>query len=75
MLNYMLIKHKRFLNVLVVFGKYFCFEKFQNFQKLCSPVLATCFADRSSRMPQSQDYTEGFHDSLVGQSPSHEKDL
>ena len=76
MLKYMLIKHKKILIVLVVFGKCFNFEKnFKNFKKLCNPVLATCLAGQASRMPQSRAYTEGFHDSLAGQGPSHEKDL
>ena len=30
-----------FLSILIVFGKYFCFEKFQKFGKLCNFVLAT----------------------------------
>ena len=76
MLKYMLIKHKKILIVLVVFGKCFNFEKnFKNFKKLCNPVLATCLAGQASRMPQSRAYTEGFHDSLAGQGPSHKKDL
>ena len=32
---------KRFLSVLVVFGKYFVFTKTENFKKLCCPVLVT----------------------------------
>ena len=32
---------KRFLSVLVVFGKYFVFTKIEKFQKQCCPVLAT----------------------------------
>ena len=32
---------KRFLSVLVVFGKYFVFAKIEKFQKQCCPVLAT----------------------------------
>ena len=62
-------------SVLIVFGKCFCFENFQNFQKLCNLVLVTCLAGQANRMPQSQAYTEGFHNSPVGQSPSGEKDL
>ena len=75
MLNYMLIKHKIFLSVLIVFGKCFYFEKCQNFQKLCNPILATCVTGQASCMPQSRAYSEGFRDSLAGQSPSREKDL
>ena len=39
------------MSVLIVFGKYFCFEKFQNFQKLCNPVLATYLTSQASREP------------------------
>ena len=72
MLNYMLIKHKK------IFERFSCFWKmflFWNFQKLCNPVLVTCLTGQASHMPQSQAYIEDFHDSLVGQGPSHEKDL
>ena len=68
-LNYMLIKHKkRFLSVLIVFGKYFFFEKFQ---KLCNSVLTTLFYGSS----QSRAYIEALGNSLVGQAPSRKKDL
>ena len=69
---HMLINTKRFLSILIVFGKYFCFEKFQ---KLCKLVLVTCLVGQANRTPQSQAYTKGFCNSLVSQSPSHEKDL
>ena len=68
-LSYTLIKHKKiFLSVLIVFGKYFCFEKFQ---KLCNSVLTTLFCGSS----QSRAYIEALGNSLVGQAPSREKDL
>ena len=57
------------------FWKVFCFEKCQKFQKLWHLVLATCLAGQASCMPQSWACTEGFCDSLAGQSPSREKDL
>ena len=63
------------MSVLIVFGKCFYFEKCQKFQKLCNPVLVTCLAGQSSRMPQLQAYIEGICDSLAGQSPNREKDL
>ena len=69
MLNYMLIKHKK------IFERFSCFWKmflFWNFQKLCNPVLVTCLTGQASHMPQSQAYIEDFHDSLVGQGPSHD---
>ena len=55
------------------FWKVFLFWKIS--KNLCNPVLATCLAGQANRMPQSRAHTEGFRDSLVGQSLSHEKDL
>ena len=57
MLNYMLIKHKNIFIVLVVFEKCFYFEKFQKFQKLCNPVLATCLTGQASREPTQKVFT------------------
>ena len=75
MLNYMLIKHKKIFECFNCFWKVFCFEKCQKFQKLWHLVLATCLAGQASCMPQSWACTEGFCDSLAGQSPSRGKDL
>ena len=58
-----------------MFWKVFWFEKCRKFQKLCSPVLATCLAGQASHMPQLQAYIEGSRDSMASQSPSREKDL
>ena len=63
------------MSVLIVFGKYFSLKNVKNFKQLCNPILATCLMGQASRMPQSQAYTEGFRDSLAGQSPCLEKDL
>ena len=77
---------KRFFSILIVFGKCFCFENFQNFQKLCNSVLVT----RSHRSIQSQDpscekdiekfqifwvfsiFTTHFGDWFVSGSSNHE---
>ena len=50
-------------------------QKYQKFQKLCCPVLATWSQVNLVAFLQSRAYTKGFCDSLAGQSPSHEKDL
>ena len=71
--NYMLIKHKKIFECFNCFWKVFLFWKIS--KNLCNPVLATCLAGQANRMPQSRAHTEGFRDSLVGQSLSHEKDL
>ena len=44
--------------------------KYQKFQKLYNLVLVTCLAAQAS-----YELTEGFRNSMAGQSPSHEKDL
>ena len=62
---------KRFFSVLIIFGKCFCFEKFQKFQKLCNPVLTTLPHESS----KSRAYTEALGNSLASQGPSHGKDL
>ena len=75
LLNLMLIKHKKIFECFNCFWKVFCFEKCQKFQKLWHLFLATCLTDQASHMPQLWACTEGFCDSLAGQSPSREKDL
>ena len=76
MLNYMLIKHKKIFECFSCFWKVFLFWKnIKNFQKLCNLGLATCLAGQASRIPQSRAYSEGFRDSLAGQSPTCENDL
>ena len=62
---------KRFLSVLIVFGKCFCFENCQKFQKLYNPILAT-LPHESSKL---WAYTKAPGSSLAGQGPSREKDL
>ena len=57
---------KRFLSVLNVFGKCFCFEKSQKFQKLCN---------FSSWVKLVASLLRSFRDSLASQAPSREKDL
>ena len=65
---------KRFLSVLVVFGKYFVFAKMvQKFQKLFCPVLATQSRVEPIACPSCKSITEIFHDSLV--TPWWVKDL
>ena len=64
------------MSVLIVFGKCFCFENFQKFQK----TVQLYFGDSTSQVkpiasPQSRAYTEAFGDSLASQGPSCEKDL
>ena len=76
MLNFCWSNTKRFLSVLVVFGKYFSFyKKCQNFQKQCCPILATWSRISPVAYPQLRDHTVGFCDSLAGHCPSREKYL
>ena len=69
MLNFCWSNIKRFLSVLVVFGKYFVFAKIVKFSKTVLPCFGDSVAGWSSRMPQSRAHTEIFRDSLAGQCP------
>ena len=71
----LLIKHKKFLSVLVVFGKSFVFAKMSKISKTMLPYFGDSVAGWSSRMLQSLAHTEIFHGSLAGQCPSREKYL
>ena len=75
MLNPCWLNTKRFLSVLVVFGKSFVFTKMSKISK----IVLSCFCDSvtgwSSRMSQSRAHTEIFRCSIAGQCPSHEKYL
>ena len=63
------------MSVLIVFGKSFVFAKISKISKTVLPSSGDLVAGQASHMPQSQAYIEDFRDSLVGQGPSHEKDL
>ena len=76
MLNYMLIKHKNIFECFNCFLKVFLFWKFSNISK----IVQLYFGDSVSQVKpvmssQSRAYTKALGNSLVGQAPSHEKDL
>ena len=74
----LLIKHsntKRFLSVLVVFGKFFVFAKMSKISKTVLPYFGDSVAGWSSRMSQSRAHIEIFRDSLASQCPSRQKYL
>ena len=60
---------KIFLSVLIVFGKFFCFENFQNFQKLCISILATLPRKSSQSWDPSHELTQKLL-RLFGESSS-----
>ena len=71
---------KRFLSVLVVFGKYFIFAKLTKIsKKLFCPILATQSRVEPVACPSHESITEIFSwltsDSLVGKCFSRENDL
>ena len=71
----LLIKHlntKRFLSVLVVFGKFFVFAKMSKISKTVLPYFGDSVAGWSSRMSQSRAHIEIFRDSLASQCPSRQ---
>ena len=74
-LNFCWLNTKRFLSVLIVFGKFFCFCKKSKISKTVLPCSSDLVASQASRMPQLWAYTVGLRDSLTGQSPSHKKYL
>ena len=74
-LNPCLSNTKRFLSVLVVFGKSFVFAKMSKVSKTMLPYSGSSVAGWSSRMSQSRAHTEIFRGSLASQCPSHEKYL
>ena len=49
---------KRFLSVLIVFGKFFYFENFQKFPKLCNFVLATLPRESNKSREPSRELTQ-----------------
>ena len=68
----MLIKHKKIFECFSVFGKMFCFEKFQN---LCNSVLATLPHGSSQSQAPSRELTQNLS-RLPGRStPNRKKDL
>ena len=69
-LNPCLSNTKRFLSVLVVFGKSFVFAKMSKVSKTVLPYSGSSVTGWSSRMSQSQALTEIFCSSLAGQCPS-----
>ena len=71
MLNLCWSNIKRFLSVLVVFGKYFVFTKTIKIFK----TSVALFWRLSRGLAQSRAHTEIFRDSLAGKCPSHEKYL
>ena len=76
MLNFCWSNTKRFLSVLVVFGKYFAFAKIvKNFKN--SVVLFWRLGCGSVQLhaPNREHYLENIRDSLAGQSPGREKYL
>ena len=75
MLNFCWSNTKRFLSVLVVFGKYFVFTKIAKISKTVLPCSGDSVAGWSSRIPQSRAHSEIFRSLLVDQCPSHEKYL
>ena len=75
MLNPCWSNTKRFLSVLVFFGKSFVFAKMSEFSKTVLPCFCNLVAGWSSRMSQSRAHTEIFCVSLVGHCPSREKYL
>ena len=75
LLNHILLKHKNIFECFNCFWKVFCFENCQKFSKTVRPCFGDLPRSQASCMPQSRAYTEGFRDSLAGQSPSCEKDL
>ena len=70
---------KRFLSVLVVFGKYFFLTKIVKNSKTVLPCSGNSVAGRTSRMPQSQVHNRDFSrltsNSLAGKCFSREKGL
>ena len=70
---------KRFLSILVVFGKYFVFAKIVKILKIVLPYSDDSVAGRTCCMPQSRvphrDISRLTSDSLVGKCFSREKDL
>ena len=74
-LNFCWSNTKRFLSVLIVFGKSFVFAKISKISKTVLPSSGDLVAGQASHMPQSWAYIEGFCNSLADQCPSHEIDL
>ena len=66
---------KRFLSVLVVFGKSFIFAKMSKISKTMLPCFGNSVTGWSSCMSQLRALTEIFRSSLAGQCPYHEKYL
>ena len=75
MLNPCWSNTKRFLSVLVIFGKSFVFTKMSKFSKTVLPCFGNSIASWSSHMSQSQAHTLIFCGSLAGHCPSREKYL
>ena len=75
MLNSCWSNTKRFLSVLVVFGKSLVFGKMSKISKTALPCFGDSIVGWSSRMSQSRAHTEIFLGSLAGQCPNREKYL
>ena len=71
--QFLLIKHKNIFECFILFLESFLF--LQKYQKPVLPCFGDLITGLASRMPQLRACSEGFHDSLAGQSPSHEKYL
>ena len=75
MLNPCWSNTKRFLSILVVFGKSFIFAKISKISKTVLPCFGYSVVGWSSRMSQSWAHTKIFRGSLAGHYPSREKYL
>ena len=75
MLNLCWSNTKRFLSVLVVFGKSFVFAKMSKILKPLLPCFGNSVVDWFSCTSQSWAHTEIFHGSLAGRCPNREKYL
>ena len=72
LLNHMLSNTKRFLSVLIVFGKYFVLKIFKSYVTL---FWRLCLSSQASRKTPVASLLKSFCDSLASQAPSHKKDL
>ena len=66
---------KRFFNILVVFGKCFCFEKFQKIQKFLTLLFGDSLMSHANRKAPVASLHRSFHDSLASKTSSREKHL
>ena len=75
MLNPCWSNTKRFVSVLVVFGKYFVFVKMSKISKTVLPCFGDSVTGWSRHMSQSRAHTEIFCGSLESQCPNRKKYL